>query len=478
MSPTSRYIPVIGLEVHAQLLTRSKMFSPEATSYGAPPNSLVSAVTIAHPGTLPTINEAAIWAAVKLGLVCDSVITLHNWFARKNYFFPDLPANYQRTQTHAICIGGMIETCRLKHIHLEEDTAKSLHDLMPGKTLLDFNRAGTPLIEIVTEPDIRSPEEASLCLTEIRRIVRYLDICDGNMEEGSLRCDVNVSLMPVGTSTYGRRVEVKNLNSIRHVQHAVTYEIQRQAALLDAGKQIEEETRSYNVQKGETVFERRKESGADYRYFAEPDLVPFILSQADIDKIENSLPPLPRALQKLFTEKYGLSDYAASILIQEKAVALCFDAVCQHTTHYQQAANWILGPVKSFLNEYKTGIEEFPLSAAQIAALTHLVSQEEISFSQASQQLFPALLESPHEEPRALAVRMGLLDKVEDTELDRLIEEVLAEEARQLAIYRAGKKGLFGFFVATIMKRSSQPLDPRQVAKRLQSRLEADQTPS
>lgn len=477
------YKAVIGLEIHAQLLTKTKMFSPEATSYGALPNTEVSAVTFAHPGALPSVNKKAIEYAIKVGLACHADITSHNVFARKNYFYPDLPKGFQISQDKTpICTKGHIliqdpatkeeKKIRLQRIHLEEDTGKSLHDLIPGHTLLDYNRAGTPLIEIVTKPDIASPEEAYQCLTEIRRLVRYLDICDGNMEEGSLRCDANISVMRTTDTQLGTRVEIKNLNSIRHVQLALAHEIERHIKILSQGGSLIEETRAYNASTGLTTHQRVKETLSEYRYFPEPNLSPFIIKEAWKQKIAATMPPLPKALFQKFTITYGLSDYHANVLTSEKNLALFFEAICQQLPKKPKAiANWVLGPVKSYLNEHKVTLKDFPLSPETMASLIKIVTGGTLDFSIASQNLFPALIASPEANPLQLAKQLGLAQTQDATAINRWIEEVLDNYPDKVAAYQAGKKGLLGFFVGQVVQRSNKKATPKTVSNLLEKKL-------
>ena len=369
MSVYDKYQTVIGLECHIQLLTKTKMYSSDVAEYGGLPNTHVSVVTLGHPGTLPVVNERAIEFAVKLGIAVNANIREENQFARKNYFYADLPKGYQITQDKTpICTGGYI-TSKLKdgselrvnltRIHMEEDAGKSLHDIDPFETLIDLNRAGTPLLEIVTEPDLRSGEEAYSYLTEVRKLVRYLEICDGNMEEGSLRCDANISVMLNGAKEFGKKVEVKNMNSFRNVQRAIDFEIKRQIDLLEAGESIAGETRSFDAVKDLTFSMRSKESANDYRYFPEPDLQPVFVSQDYINGLKALMPTLPAALFKTYTTQYKLSDYDATQIIDSKEVAAYFNELVKHTTNFKSAANWLMGPVKSYLNERALNFSDF-----------------------------------------------------------------------------------------------------------------------
>ena len=472
-----QYTPVIGLEVHAQLLLASKMFAPEAAAYGALPNTLISTTSLAHPGTLPTINKGAIDCAIKLGIVCHSTITSLNYFARKNYFYPDLPKGYQITQDKTpICQGGYItlttasgeeKVIPLQRMHLEEDAGKSIHDMDATDTLLDFNRAGVALIEIVTYPDIVSGKEAYAFLTELRRIVRYLEICDGNMEEGSLRCDANISVMPLGTDILGKRVEIKNMNSIKNVQLAIEYEITRQIEVLEAGEEVIMETRMYDAAKGITISQRTKEGSIDYRYFVEPDLPPIVITEAWIEAIKKDLPLLPRAYKLKFMEVYQLSEYVASVLTDSKEVALYFEALCELTTDYTAAANWLIGPVKGYMNEHNVSLKDFPLKPDQLIALIRLVADETISFSTATQKIFPALVASPDRTPLALVKELNLLQEKDIDILETLIKEVIAAYPDKVMGYRNGQTGILNMLMGEVMKRSKGKASPNLVSELL-----------
>lgn len=478
-----KYTAVIGLEVHAQLSLQRKMFSPEAFTYGALPNTQVSTVTLAHPGTLPRINKEAVAYAIKMGLACDAKITRKNSFARKNYFYPDLPKGYQITQDKTpICQEGYLtidtpageeKRIALQRIHLEEDTGKSVHGLVAGETLLDFNRAGVALIEIVTKPVLRTSAEAYSLLAEIRKLVRYLAICDGNMEEGSLRCDANVSVMLQSATAFGQRVEVKNMNSIRNVQLAIEHEIDRQIAMLEAGKAVAAETRSYNAATNTTVSLRAKETLNDYRYFPEPDLPPLVVSEAWIQQLQQTMPLLPRACFKKFQDAYQLPPYDAAVLTEDRETALFFEALCQLTPHYKAASNWIMGPVKSYLNESALSMQEFPLQPATLAELIALVVQKQLSFSVASQKLFPALLREPSQSPLALAQALNLLQDSDQDKIQALVDEVIAAHPDKVAAYRHGKKGLLGMLMGEVMKQSQGKFSPKVANTLLKQRLEA-----
>ena len=411
------YTAVIGLEIHMQLRTKRKMFAEEGAIYGAPPNTQTTPTSLAHPGTMPVPNKKAIEYAIKMGLACKATITNYNWFDRKNYTYADLPKGFQITQDKTpICTNGVLEIdlsaqktkkIRIARIQLEEDTGKSIHSPHGNITLLNFDRAGMPLIEVVTQPDFSSAAEAASFLKEIRRLGRYLGICDGNMEEGSLRCDANVSIMPEGSKTLGTKVELKNMNSIRHVRLAINEEIERQKRKKASGEKIHAETRTYNIETGETIYQRSKETLTDYRFFTEPDISPFYVSDAWIHRVQASMPTLPRVLAKKFREAYQLPYLTATALTDDKESGLFFEALCQQTKHYKIAANWVLGPIRSHLNKQKIKWSAFPLATQTMAKLTNMVAEERVGFSIAAQTFFPALLRNPAADPEHLLETRG-----------------------------------------------------------------------
>lgn len=477
-----KYEAVIGLEIHAQLQTNTKAYSSDKNEYGATPNTNVSVVTLGHPGTLPMYNKTAINFAVKMGLACDSKITQDMIFARKNYFYPDLPKGYQITQDETpICTGGKIliktedgqdKEVALTRIHLEEDAGKSIHDLDPFNTLIDLNRAGVPLIEIVSEPEIKSPVEAYNYVTEVRRLVRYLEICDGNMEEGSLRCDANVSVMLKGAKEFGNRTEVKNMNSMRNVQKAIEFEIKRQIDLIEQGETIVTETRSFNAANGSTVSMRSKEAANDYRYFPEPDLQPIQVTQEYVEGVKKQMPPLPHFLFKKYTQEYGLSEYDANVLTDDKSIALYFEEVTKNTTNFKSASNWVTVTVKSYLNEKAIEINEFPVSPKQVAEIIYLIDAGKISNSIASQKIFPMLIESPSKTAIQIAEENNLIQNSNADEITELIEKALAKFPDKVEEYKAGKKGLLGLFMGEVMKLSQGKADPKMASKHLKEFLE------
>lgn len=481
MDISEKYEVVIGLEVHAQLRTQSKLFCGDSVAFGAAPNTHVSPVTLAHPGSLPKMNEKAIEYAVKLGLACNCDIEQKNYFARKNYFYPDLPKGYQISQhTTPICKNGYVtikvgpgtRNVRLNRIHMEEDAGKSLHDVDEYNTAVDYNRAGTPLVEIVTEPDIRSSEEAFAYVSELRKLVRYLDVCDGNMEEGSMRCDANISVRLKGAEKLGTKVEVKNLNSIRNVKRAIDFEAKRLMQLLEKGETIRQQTRSFDAGNGTTFAIRDKEDAEDYRYFPDPDLPPFDLKDEFIAAVRKSIPVLPAARVQKYTAAYQLPEYDAGVLTEEKEMADYFEAVVQQTTNYKAAANWMLGPVKNWLNENGTVIGAFPLAPAQIAALIDTVDSGKVSFSIAATKLFHLLLQHPNEAPFALAEKNNLIQQSDAADLEPVIDAVLGKLSGKVAEYKKGKRGLLALFVGEVMKQTKGKADPKKTNELLLKKLQ------
>jgi aspartyl-tRNA(Asn)/glutamyl-tRNA(Gln) amidotransferase subunit B len=479
---SDKYELVVGLEVHAQLSTLSKSFSADSAAFGAGPNQHVSPVSLGHPGTLPRINKKMVEYAVKMGLACNCTIKLHNTFARKNYFYADLPKGYQITQDQApICLGGSVlvrladgstKNIAIHHIHMEDDAGKSMHDQHHADSLIDLNRAGVPLIEIVTQPDMRSSEEAGQFLTEIRKLVRYLDVCDGNMEEGSLRCDANISVRLKGQTAYGNRCEVKNLNSIRNVQRAIEHEFTRQVAIIENGGHIDQNTLNFNADTGETSVLRSKEMANDYRYFPEPDLPPLVLTQEYIDKIRQSLPALPNELYEKYTTKLGLSEYDAGVITADREFALYFEEVIKNTDNYKSAANWLMGPVKSYLNENGIGISDFALRPSGLAGLIRLVDSGKVNNSVASQKLFPAMVKNSNKNAEELAAEMNFLISESGNDVNQFILDAIAKYPDKVIEYQKGKKGVLGLFMGEIMKSSKGKIDPQKTNQLLIKELE------
>jgi aspartyl-tRNA(Asn)/glutamyl-tRNA(Gln) amidotransferase subunit B len=482
MAEQHSYETVIGLEVHAQLLTKTKLFCGDAIAYGAAPNTQVSPITLAHPGTLPKMNRKAIEYAVKMGLACHCEIEKNNFFARKNYFYPDLPKGYQISQhTTPVCKGGYIsirvnaeeKKIRLNRIHMEEDAGKSIHDADNANTCIDLNRAGTPLIEIVSEPDLRSADETYTYLTELRKLLRYLDVCDGNMEEGSLRCDVNISVRRKGDPKLGTKVEIKNLNSIRNAKKAVEVESKRLIEMIEKNETIIQQTRSFDADRSLTFAIRDKEDADDYRYFPDPDLTPFFLEDEFIERIRKSIPALQEERIKKYTSQWQLSEYDAQVLSEEKEIADYFEAIVQHTDNYKAASNWMTGPVRSWMNENNKEIGSFPLSARAIASLIQLVENGKLSFSAASSRLLPYLLQHPSASPEQAAIEQNLIQQSDASSLEPLIDEVLTKYAEKVHEYKKGKKGVLSLFVGEVMKRSKGKADPKVTNELLLEKLKS-----
>lgn len=478
----ARYEVVIGLEVHAQLLTETKAYSADLNAYGSAPNTNISAITLGHPGTLPVMNRKTIDFAIRLGLACGCQIAPNQHFARKNYFYPDLPKGYQITQdTTPICTGGQIlirtedgqhKLIGLTRIHMEEDAGKSIHDVDVFDTLVDLNRAGTPLLEIVSEPDLRSSTEAYNYLTEVRKLLRYLDICDGNMEEGSMRCDANVSVRLVGAKDFGTKVEVKNMNSIRNVQRAIEFEVNRQIEALENGQTLVQETRGFDALKGITISMRTKEAANDYRYFPEPDLPPIHVSTEHIAHIAAKMPALPNALFERYTKTYGLSEYDAYNITDQKGLALYYEGLISHTKNYKAAANWLMGEIKSYLNEQGIDITAFPLAPGRIAALIDLIDAGKISNSIAAQRVFPELFKS-EQSPLEIAEALNLLQSSDSNVIEGFIAEVIRRNPNEVERYKNGEKQLIGFFMGQLMKVSGGKADPKASNALLRQKLEA-----
>jgi len=482
----AKYEIVIGLEVHCQLQTQTKIFATDANQFGAEPNTNVGVLTLAHPGTLPKLNKKAVEYAIRMGLACGCSITRHTIFDRKNYFYPDLPKGFQTSQDKfPICVGGGVavkfkdkngqiceQRVKIHHIHLEEDAGKSLHDGADLDTLLDYNRAGTPLVEMVTEPCIGSAEEAGAFLTAVRQLVRFIDICDGNMEEGALRCDLNISVRLLGAEKLGVKVEVKNMNSIKNVMRAVEVEFRRQVEMVENGETILMETRMFDPEANQTHGMRLKETMNDYRYFPEPDLAPVIISDEWLAHIQTEMPPLPRQLFDRFVHQYGLSENHAAVLTDSKDVAQYFEALGQATGNYQTAANWTIGPVKTYLNENNDlTANQFPISMPTLAELIGLVAQNKVSNSTATQKILPLLLQNPAQSPLELAQQNNWLQNSDAGVLEQIVDEILVAWPDKVQEYRKGKKGLMGLFVGETMKRSKGSADPKVVNQLLASKL-------
>ena len=480
MFDKEKYEAVIGLEVHTQLLTKSKLFCGDSTEFGALPNTNVSPVSLAHPGTLPKMNKRVIEYAIKLGIALHCDIEQHNYFARKNYFYPDLPKGYQISQhTTPICkngyvtinVDGVERNIILNRIHIEEDAGKSLHDADENYTCIDLNRAGVPLLEIVSEPDMHSADEAFAYITEIRKLVRYLGICDGNMEEGSLRCDANISIRLRGEKELGTKVEVKNLNSIRNVKKAIEFEIDRLVNLYENNEEIIQQTRSFDADKGTTFSLRTKEEANDYRYFAEPDLTPFFITDEMMQSVKETIPALPKELELKYREVYGLSAYDAKVICEDRSTSDFFESILQHTNNYKAAANWLLGPVKSYLNEYNTEINNFQLPAKTIAGLIQLIDVGKINFSIASSKIFSALIQQPGKDALQVVTELNLLKESNDDTVTLWIDEVLNKMPEKVSEYKKGKKTLIGLFAGEVKKISKGKADMQIVNRILTEKL-------
>lgn len=475
MPTLSDYEVVIGLEVHVQLQTESKIFSGDTNQFSTTPNAHISVITLAHPGALPKLNRKVVEHAVKIGLACGCHINQETIFARKNYFYPDLPKGYQISQDKApICEGGKVEfslkdgkkgVMPLTRIHMEEDAGKSSHPEQGDYSMVDYNRAGTPLVEIVTDPVTCQPEDAAAFaygyFQEIRKLVEYLDICDGKMEQGSLRCDANVSIMPKGSKVFGQRTEVKNLNSVRNVQRAITLEIERQFGLVSSGEKVLRQTLNFDAQKNKITPLRSKEEMNDYRYFPDPDLAPVIISDEWLNEIKQAMPPLPQAVKNKLMNDFGLNAYDAEIITEEKALYLYFEQTAKLTTNYKLVANWLISEIKGYLNQHSLSIEEFSLTPARLAQLIALVGSNKLSHSVAARQLFPLMLEHSDETAEALAQKHNLLANQDSDELARVISDIIVAFPKEAKAYKNGKKKLKGMFMGQIMKKTGGKADPK-----------------
>jgi aspartyl-tRNA(Asn)/glutamyl-tRNA(Gln) amidotransferase subunit B len=471
---------VIGLEVHCQLLTKTKIFSGANTAYGAAPNTQADAVTLGLPGVLPVLNGDALQMAVKFGLAVDAQIAERCVFARKHYFYPDLPKGYQISQYElpivykgrlTVDLGdGQTKTIGITRAHMEEDAGKSLHENFSGMSGIDLNRAGTPLIEIVSEPEIRSAAEAVAYLKNLHQLVVYLGICDGNMQEGSFRCDANVSVRPKGTEKFGTRTETKNVNSFRYVEKAIEYEIQRQIEVIEGGGKIIQETRLFNPDTGETRSMRVKEDANDYRYFPDPDLLPVVVTAADIERIRAGMPELPEAKKSRFMSQYGLPAYDAGVLTSEKALADYYEAVVKASGGDPKiCANWVTSDLLGTLNKLGKDIGESPVSAAMLAGLVQRIADKTIS-GKIAKEVFEAMVAGEGDADSIIKAR-GLVQITDEGAIVKAIEEVMARNPQQLADYRAGKDKLLGFFVGQVMKATGGKANPDALNRLLKQKL-------
>lgn len=498
---TGSYEVVIGLEVHAQLLTATKAFSPDSAEFGADPNQHVDPISLGHPGVLPVLNENVVTYALRMGLATNCQIRPRSIFARKHYFYPDLPKGYQISQFDTpICHDGFVDivvdpdsdedmgeglgepyTKRigLTRIHMEEDAGKSIHDQDPYDTLLDYNRCGVPLVEIVSEPDLRSPREAYAYLSRIRQIVRYLGICDGNMEEGSLRCDANVSVRPRGQKELGTRTELKNMNSISNVERALRFEIRRQIAHIEGGGEVVQETLLWDSNALETRSLRSKEEAHDYRYFPEPDLAPVVVTDELLAKVREGLPEMPEVRAERYQADLGLPAYDAGVLTEDRGLADYFEATLSalaesanpSEAEAKAASNFVMGDVLRLLNERSLPIAEFSISPERLAALIRLRLDDAVS-STGAQTLF-GLMVDDSAEPQIIAERENLLQVSDTSALDPVVQAVIEENPNQVAAYLGGKMGLIGFFIGQVMRRFDGSPDPKMVRELLANALES-----
>lgn len=472
---------VMGLEVHAQLLTKSKAFTPVSAEFGAEPNTNVTPLCLGHPGTLPVLNENLVRFTIKMGLATNCQIAPRSIFARKNYFYPDLPKGYQISQYDTpICYNGWVDIeledgstkrIRINRIHMEEDAGKSIHDQDPFNTLVDLNRAGTPLIEIVTEPDFRTPAETYAYLTKIKQIVQYLEICDGNMEEGSLRCDANVSIRPLGSPTLGTRTELKNMNSFRNVERAVIYEIERQKQVVSSGGKIVQQTLLWDSNKMVTRMMRSKEEAHDYRYFPEPDIPTVIVTEQMLAEIKAELPEMPDVRRARFIKELQLPEFDATVLTENRYMADYYESVLTYLNAPKPVANLILGEVRRVLNEQSIDIEDFPVSPERLAELVTLKEQNVIS-SSAMQTVFNAMLDRT-DTATALAQELNLMQVSDTSVIEPVVDRILSQNPDKVEQYRGGKTGLLGFFVGQIMRETGGQANPELVRNLVTSKLES-----
>ncbi len=471
--------PVIGLEIHTQLATKSKIFSGASTAYGAPPNTQACAVDLGLPGVLPVLNAAAVDMAIKFGLAIEARIAPVSVFARKNYFYPDLPKGYQISQYELPIVehgrvvieleDGEEKVIGVTRAHLEEDAGKSLHEDFHGMTGIDLNRAGTPLLEIVSEPDLRSAREAVAYMKKIHSLVRYLEISDGNMQEGSFRCDANVSVRPRGSKEFGTRTEIKNVNSFRFIERAINYEIERQIEILEAGGQVVQETRLYDAARNETRSMRSKEEAMDYRYFPDPDLLPLEVTAEHIERVRATLPELPDAKRHRFMEEYGLSAYDAGVLTASRELADYYEEVARLCGEAKLAANWVMGELSGFLNKENRDIADSPVSAAMLAGMLKRILDETIS-GKIAKEVFEAMWNGEGDADTVIEKR-GLKQITDTGAIEAIIDEVISANPRQVEQYRAGKEKLIGFFVGQVMKATGGKANPAQVNALLKKKL-------
>ena len=470
---------VIGLEIHTQLATKSKIFSGASTAYGAAPNTQACAVDLGLPGVLPVLNAEVVNMAIKFGLAINAEIAPLSVFARKNYFYPDLPKGYQISQYELPIVGqgevtieledGGHKTIGVTRAHLEEDAGKSLHEDFHGMTGIDLNRAGTPLLEIVSEPDLRSPQEAVAYMKKIHSLVRYLEISDGNMQEGSFRCDANVSVRPKGQTEFGTRTELKNINSFRFVERAIEFEVERQIDLLEAGGEVVQETRLFDANKGETRSMRSKEEAMDYRYFPDPDLLPVEIDAAHIETVRQTLPELPDAKQARFVDDYGLGAYDAGFLTTSRDMADYYEAVAKESGEAKLAANWVMGELSSYLNKEDKDIKDSPVSATMLAGMIKRIKDNTIS-GKIAKEVFDAMWQGQGDAD-AIIESKGLKQITDTGAIEALVDDVIANNPQQVEQFKAGKEKVLGFFVGQIMKATQGKANPAQVNELLRKKL-------
>ena len=471
---------VIGLEIHAQLATKSKIFSGAATAYGAEPNTQACAIDLGLPGVLPVLNQEAVRMAVKFGLAIGATVTPRSVFARKNYFYPDLPKGYQISQYDlpvvgngrtTISVDGEEKVIGITRAHLEEDAGKSLHEDFHGFSGIDLNRAGTPLLEIVSEPDMRSAKEAVAYMKKLHALVRYLEICDGNMQEGSFRCDANVSIRPKGQEKFGTRAEIKNLNSFRFVEKAINFEVERQIEILESGGQVIQETRLYDSVKDETRSMRSKEEANDYRYFPDPDLLPLEIGPDFIEHVRKDLPELPDAKRDRFKSEYGLNDYDAEVLTATRELASYFESVVKAAgSDAKLCANWVMGDLAAALNKAGLEIEHSPVQPDRLAGLVQRIADDTIS-GKIAKQVFEALWESG-DTADTIIEKQGLKQITDTGAIEAIIDEIIAANPDQVTGYKSGKDKLFGFFVGQAMKATGGKANPAQLNDLLKKKLQ------
>ena len=474
---------VSGLEIHVQLNTKTKIFSGDSASFGAAPNQNISTVSLALPGALPKLNKEVVEKAVRIGLALNCTINQINHFDRKNYFYADLPKGYQITQdSQPICINGFLEIeladggrkkIGINRIHLEEDAGKSIHDQDDQYSLVDLNRAGVPLIEIVTEPDIRSAEEASVLLSEIRKLVRHLNVSDGNMEEGSLRCDANISIREAGSTAFGTRCEVKNLNSMRNVRRAMEFEYGRQVEVVSKGGEIIQSTLNFDADQGTTAPMRTKEEANDYRYFADPDLQPVHISDQWLEKIKSSMPELPNEISSRLMSEFKISKQDAALFAEDLALLNYFNLASSTVNTKKSLINWLIGPIRALLNEKAVGIENFAVDPEQLASVINLVEEKKISQQIAIQQLLPALENKADIDAEKIAASLNLLITENGDELNTFVEEVFNKYPQQIEAYKKGKKGVLGLFVGEVMKLAHGKADARKLNELIIEKLKS-----